>query len=448
MLQTIKKEMAISFLRHYVKLYMIKNGISSETEALAEITKNLPILAFGSDDTEKIGATFISKNKSLFTEETLYPTTNTEIIGFDSLFNVPPATIKGHATIETCTFVNIFHQSDMLYKLVNENEAGLDDNVFRLFPKKISWSNIKDKKFSSDFIEENVEKIDWSNICKTQTLEEELMHKFADKLDWGKVSRYQPCLSEDFMDYFQNKLNWTYLCEYQKMSETFMTEHSNHMIWRSASRFQPMSLEFIEKHKDDVDWNNISMYKHLTTDFIEKYYTVVHIESILAKQNLAEAFIRNHYHEWGNGLRCLVFSNQCLSKSFCDEHKKDIMSRSQYDGTTWYDLFFNDKLEHFDFKGTEVIKNVDITEVHDVIARHKGPIMVKPSHCKYYYRSVYVRNKNLYRVVMTESGYKNWTKCYTPLGSGSPFPDLFSIQEVINLMSINVIEPAPEKTDK
>ena len=444
MLSTIKKEMAIVFLRHYIKLQMLKHGYSGEETAIAEITKKLPILAFSGDETEKIGASFISKNKWLFTIETLYPSNGHEISNFDELFNMPAATIEGHATLETCVFYNTFHPGDKLSQLCKEEEAGIDDHVFRLFPKKIPWGNVKNKKFSPEFIEENIEKMDWDNLCKTQNLTDELMRKYADKLSWNHVSQYQK-LNEVFMHDFKDKLSWTYLCRNQIMSEQFMEDHKDNMDWDEASSSQEMSLEFISKYKTVLDWNELCRYKShiLNTVFIEQHYEYINMSNTVTQYlNLDESFILRYYDDWSDAAKKNVFSYQNVSLVFCEKHIKEIKSRNQY-GPTWEDLFDNAKLLQFNFKGTMVHKIIPIEDVEGLIKCHKGPIMVRPEHCSLYFRTVFVRSKGLYRVVTTDSGFKNWKKRFNPFHS-----ELFTFDELMVLINNNITLPVVDETDE
>ncbi len=439
MLNTIKKEMAVSFLRHYVKLFMLKNTVSGEEEAIAEITKKLPILAFSEDETEKIGASFISKNKWMLDVAILYPTNGTEINSFDSLFEIPAATVEGHAALETCTFFNVFHDGNKLSDLCRKEEAGLDDAVFSLFPKKISWSSVRDKKFSAEFLEENVEKMNWSTICSTQELTEEFMRKYADKLKWDDVSRHQK-LSEEFMDYFMDKLVWYNLCEYQTMSEEFMSEHTEKMDWNTASRHQEMSIEFIETFKEKLNWNHLCRHKDLPSSFIETHWDRIDVSTVLQCANLDESLLEKKYGDFYDRQKNNLFSYQGVSKAFCDRHKNDIRSRSS--GATWQNLFDNKKLLHFDFKGTIIHKDVEIDDVESLIDCHKGPIMVKPQRCAMYFRTVFVRSKNRYRVTTTPNGYKNWKKRFSPLES-----DLFTIDETMALISSKVRPPVEEEKE-
>ena len=48
--------------------------------------------------------------------------------------------------------------------------------------------------------------MDWENISFYQTLSEDFIREFKDKVDWQSISMYQ-ILSEDFIKEFQDKLN-------------------------------------------------------------------------------------------------------------------------------------------------------------------------------------------------------------------------------------------------
>jgi hypothetical protein len=228
MIEIIKRDMAVSYLRHYVRTYMISQNISDTKEAMEKIIQDMPILMFSSDANEKIGANFISKNRFLFTHETLYPTIEETIRDFDNLFNTEAKIVNKILPVETYNFVNIFHKESLLKELFNTNDAGTDDTVFSLFPKKIEWGNVNGKIFSEDFIEANAATMNWRTISRQKNLSEAFMTRNADKLNMEIISKTQ-VLSEDFMELHKTQLSWNELSTYQVMSEEFMVKHSDSM---------------------------------------------------------------------------------------------------------------------------------------------------------------------------------------------------------------------------
>jgi len=443
MINIIKKEMAINFLRHYVRTYMITNNISDTKEAVDRILHALPILAFSGDSTQKIGANFIVKNKFLFTYENLYPANGEAIRDFENLFNVPAVVVNKILPVETCNFINIFHTSEDLKTVCRDNDAGVDDNIFRLFPKKINWDDVREKKFSEDFVEENKMNINWKVISLQKGLTEEFMNKHPDKLNMNLISELQK-LSEKFMDYHKLTLNWDRLSHHQIMCEDFIHEHANLVNWDNISFYQNICEDFVDRHADKINFTQYCKNKHvkLSTSFINKHFTKFNLTTLVEEQMLDENFIQEKYEcfkserfKSTNSL-ATIFRKQKLSKSFIDKHTEDIKSRGSDYAPRWEDLFDNPNILYFDFKGTIVYKNVSAENLYTLIANHKGAVMFKLINSNMYFRTVFVRNKNSYRVVQTDNGYKNWSPCTSPLGSCT-----FTFDEVVAKAKSTVIEP-------
>jgi hypothetical protein len=67
---------------------------------------------------------------------------------------------------------------------------------------------------NNKYSEEEIRKVanqlfknDWINIFEYQTLSEDFIRQFQDKVDWTGIS-WKQILSEDFIREFQDKLNW------------------------------------------------------------------------------------------------------------------------------------------------------------------------------------------------------------------------------------------------
>jgi hypothetical protein len=417
---------------------MIANNISDTKEAVDRILHALPILAFSGDATQKIGANFIAKNKFLFTYENLYPTNGEAIRDFENLFNAPAVVVNKILPIETCNFINIFHNSEDLKTICKDNDAGVDDNIFRLFPKKINWGDVREKKFSEDFVEENEMNINWDVISRQKGLTEEFINKHPDKLNMNLISEIQK-LSEKFMDYHKLKLNWTRLSYHQIMSEDFIHEHADFVDWDKISIKQNICEDFANKHADKINFIGYCKNEHvkLSTMFINKHFTKFNLTTLCESQKLDENFIHEKYDRFKNANSLTaIFRNQKLSKTFIDNHIDDIVSRGNYYRPRWEDLFDNANILHFDFKGTIVYKNISVDNLHTLIANHKGAVMFKLLNSNMYLRTVFVRNKNSYRVVQTYNGYKNWSPCTSPLGSNT-----FTFDEVVAKAKSTVKEP-------
>ena len=80
----------------------------------------------------------------------------------------------------------------------------------------------------------------------------------------------------DIEKFFDENINnfevdWNYISEYQTLSEEFIEKYSDKVNWDDISEYQKLSEDFIEKHSDKVDWFCISRYQKLSEKFIKKY---------------------------------------------------------------------------------------------------------------------------------------------------------------------------------
>ena len=55
--------------------------------------------------------------------------------------------------------------------------------------------------------ENGVESIDWEGISRNQTLSEDFIREFKDKVNWDYISAFQS-LSEEFIEKMKDKVNW------------------------------------------------------------------------------------------------------------------------------------------------------------------------------------------------------------------------------------------------
>lgn len=74
--------------------------------------------------------------------------------------------------------------------------------------------------------EEIVNKYDgnFRSIFFNETLSEDFIREFQDKVDWDLISKYQ-ALTEKFIEEFQDKVNWINVALYQFVSYDFLKRH-------------------------------------------------------------------------------------------------------------------------------------------------------------------------------------------------------------------------------
>ena len=135
------------------------------------------------------------------------------------------------------------------------------------------------ESLTEDFIQEFKDKVDWFSISRYPHLSEDFIRKFADKVDWYYISAYQ-CLSEDFIREFQDRVAWDWIVKYQPLSEDFIREFKDKVNWNYISANQHLSENFIREFKDEVNWAWISAYQHLSKEFIEEFKDKIYMKWI------------------------------------------------------------------------------------------------------------------------------------------------------------------------
>ena len=135
------------------------------------------------------------------------------------------------------------------------------------------------ESLTEDFIQEFKDKVDWTCISRYPHLSEDFIRKFADRVDWYYISAYQ-CLSENFIREFADRVAWGWIVKYQQLSEDFIREFKDKVNWNYISANQHLSENFIREFKDEVNWAWISAYQHLSKEFIEEFKDKIHMNFI------------------------------------------------------------------------------------------------------------------------------------------------------------------------
>ena len=135
------------------------------------------------------------------------------------------------------------------------------------------------ESLTEDFIQEFKDKVDWTCISRYPHLSEDFIRKFADRVDWYYISAYQ-YLSENFIREFADKVGWYWISRCQQLSEDFIREFKDKVNWYYISAYQHLSEDFIREFKDKVSWGWVSRYQHLSKEFIEEFKDKIYMNLI------------------------------------------------------------------------------------------------------------------------------------------------------------------------
>ena len=146
----------------------------------------------------------------------------------------------------------------------------IEDFLIDKIKEKYIVKEILKMKRRMELLEERDELIlknkTWDSISYRQTLSEDFIREFKDKVSWYYITQYQT-LSEDFIREFKDKviwrnIIWRNISRYQRLSEDFMREFKKKVFWFSISKYQILSEDFMREFKDEVDWNLYHVIKN------------------------------------------------------------------------------------------------------------------------------------------------------------------------------------------
>ena len=150
---------------------------------------------------------------------------------------------------------------------------------------------------SKSFIEIDTD-TDWEKLCSKQTLSEDFIREFKDKVNWECIS-YHQTLSEDFIREFKDKVDWNLISTSQRLSEDFIREFKDKVNWHVSSAQQNLSEDFIREFQDKVNWGSISHCQIISDKFIEEFKDKITFSrpDIIFSKDLAPIFMSHNCND-------------------------------------------------------------------------------------------------------------------------------------------------------
>lgn len=112
------------------------------------------------------------------------------------------------------------------------------------------------QKLTEEFMEQNIQYVNWAIISCSQKLSIQFMRKYKDRLHWFNIYRFQN-LTEDFIEEINHYTFWDLITSHQTyLSEQFIEKHSSDLNfnWKNIAKYQKnVSKEFLEKHSIDIE---------------------------------------------------------------------------------------------------------------------------------------------------------------------------------------------------
>jgi hypothetical protein len=137
----------------------------------------------------------------------------------------------------------------------------------------ISPSRVKtishNQSLYAEFIDNNVNSLNWSTLSQNRALTLPLIRKYIDKVEFRELSRN--CnLTRDFIKEYSDKLDWSYLSQW--LSECDLVYFVDKIDWYEVQYNNTITMRFIEQHKDrmlDKPNYRLLLNPNVTLAFIE-----------------------------------------------------------------------------------------------------------------------------------------------------------------------------------
>lgn len=140
------------------------------------------------------------------------------------------------------------------------------------------------KKLSNEFMQHSAERAAWKEISTGYRLTEGMMEKYADKLDWKKVSENQQISwNIPMLEKFKKRIDWHRFSKYAPrgiITPSMVEAFKELWDWDELSENNEFALtdELLMTYKDRLDWGKVidryignSPYNNYGITFYEKY---------------------------------------------------------------------------------------------------------------------------------------------------------------------------------
>lgn len=147
-------------------------------------------------------------------------------------------------------------------------------------------------------IESNWHKFNVHVLCKYQHLPASVLLSKKMQIRWDTASKFKQ--SEDVLEQLVDVLNWTVVCKRQTLSVEFIKKHISRVDFRMISRYQKLTDEFIIKYANRLDMKYVSKYQLMTIDTIHCLADRLDFELLSANARLIDMgiFVVKAHSKW------------------------------------------------------------------------------------------------------------------------------------------------------
>lgn len=162
----------------------------------------------------------------------------------------------------------------------------IDVEFVREFKDRLDWHKLNwnhSLKFDMAFITEFEDYIDWESVSMFTYLDEDVVRKYAHKLNMKKYVQWFS-LSEELLERYADQIDWGYVSFKQKMSDKFIKKHRDRLgiDFLGLNPFIPKKLQnLLEKLRKEGKFENSQYYDGHTQHMKERYAKAVEVFNTL-----------------------------------------------------------------------------------------------------------------------------------------------------------------------
>ncbi len=196
-----------------------------------------------------------------------------------------------------------------------------DNRFINIVPDIIDWNwCIKNIQLSEANLLRHWDKFNINLLCKHQHLTEYILIEKRDELNWSTVSKKE--IPEKIIYLLRKYVDWSNICKYQTLSSEFIDNNYNNCDIDLITQYQELDEWFIRKHKMDINKNLLCRYQNMRYTFLKENPKLIRIDDLMQNIN----YNKKNSLQIGkiNGITYIIEPHMSSDKiMFCNiDHKK------------------------------------------------------------------------------------------------------------------------------
>lgn len=125
----------------------------------------------------------------------------------------------------------------------------------------------------------------WNLISLNESLTDEFILKYSDKLDWTALMTWKQFDNKTWLDNI-DIVPISVTCRYQRLTPEFIDLNASQIDWHIACEFQELPEWLMRKHYDKLDWGQVSWYQKLSKEFINEFKDRLNMVKLSKNKNV------------------------------------------------------------------------------------------------------------------------------------------------------------------